>query len=139
VRNILTTSSPPEPARETPAAPALWWNPAIIPVSLETAVTDLDPPSRELSAPAPAELVLVFASTTEVLNAEDWLEAENFEFALIPVPKEVNPNCGLALSIPEETAPDIYQALSRAGLSPLAVYRRRDEEFEPLAPDPMIP
>jgi hypothetical protein len=78
---------------------------------------------------APAELVLVFASTTEVLNAEDRLEAGDFNFALIPVPKEVNPNCGLALSFPEEIAPDIDLALAGVGLSPIAVYRRLGREF----------
>ena len=108
------------------------------PPTLEPALENF-PPSWRAPAPglpgsqpepAPAELVLVFASTTEVLNAEDRLETEDFDFALIPVPKEVNPNCGLALSISEETGPDIGRALAQAGLSPLAVYRRQGEEFK---------
>jgi len=110
---MLTNSSSPEPTQEKLAAPPPWLDSAVV--------------------PALAGLVLVFASTTEVLNAEDRLEAENFEFVLIPVPKEVNPNCGLALCIPEESAPAIDQALARAGLSPVAVYRRLDGEYHPLS------
>jgi hypothetical protein len=79
-------------------------------------------------------MVLVFASTTEVLNAEDRLEAGNFNFSLIPVPKEVNPNCGLALSFSEYLAPDIARTLAAAGLGPLAVYRRQCGEYLPSAP-----
>jgi hypothetical protein len=80
------------------------------------------------------EVVLVFASTTEVLSAEDRLEAGNFNFSLIPVPKEVNPNCGLALSFPEDLAPDIARALVADGLGPIAVYRRQGGEYLPSGP-----
>ncbi|MCL2029677.1 MAG: DUF3343 domain-containing protein [Deltaproteobacteria bacterium] len=119
---MLTTSPSPESARENSAPLPSWPGPEA--VLLET----LDLPGLK-AEPAPAGLVLVFASTTEVLNAEDRLEAEDFNFVLIPVPKEVNPNCGLALSIPEEAAPEISQALARAGLNPLAVYKRQGGGF----------
>ena len=123
----MTTTSPPEPARDNLALP--WFRPAIAPSPVDMA--DLGSPATVATASASAEMVLVFASTTEVLNAEDRLEAGNFNFSLIPVPKEVNPNCGLALSFPEELAPDIERALAEAGLGPLAVYRRQGEEFRP--------
>jgi hypothetical protein len=70
-------------------------------------------------------MILVFASQTEVLNAEDVLEAAGLDFDLTPVPKAVNPNCGLALSIPGETAEAVSLALSRAGLTPAASYQRQ--------------
>jgi len=127
---MLTTQFPPEPARDSLAAPPPWLpSPA---AEAPAEVAGFDSPAEAL--PALAELVLVFATTTEVLNAEDRLEAGNFNFALIPVPKEVNPNCGLALSFPENTAPEIDRALSAAGLSPIAVYRRQGDEFSLLAP-----
>ena len=105
----------------------------------EQALDNISPPPPWLSSatallPADmAELVLVFASTTEVLNAEDRLEAGDYDFALIPVPKEVNPNCGMALSFPERIAPDIDRALTEAGLEPIASYRRQGGEFKLLA------
>ena len=108
-----------EPAKDNLAPPLPWLHPAV-------------EPGPEADSETSAELVLVFASTTEVLNAEDRLEAGNFKFSLIPVPKEVNPNCGLALSIPEESAPDIARSLAEAGLAPRAVYRRQDGEFLPV-------
>ena len=122
---MLTTQFPPEPASDKPAAPPHWLGPAAAPGPED--IPNLDSPGA--AASVQAELVLVFASTTEVLNAEDRLEAEDFNFALIPVPKEVNPNCGLAISFPEEIAPDIDRALAKAGLSPIAVYRHLNGEF----------
>jgi hypothetical protein len=120
---MLTTQFPPEPAGDQPAAPPPWLGPAAAPGPENM------PGSPGPAASPQANLVLVFASTTEVLNAEDRLEADDFIFALIPVPKEVNPNCGLAISFPEEIAPDIDQALAKAGLSPIAVYRHLNGEF----------
>jgi hypothetical protein len=125
---MLTTQFPPEPVKDNLAAPPPWLGPAAVPGPEDM----LGSPGPGEVASVPAELVLVFASTTEVLNAEDRLEAGDFNFALIPVPKEVNPNCGLALSFPEEIAPDIDRALARAGLGPVAVYRRLGGEFSRL-------
>ncbi len=76
-------------------------------------------------------IILVFASNTMVLNAEDWLDEAGLPFELIPVPKEVNPNCGLAISFKEEDGPMIMAALSRAGLKPETVYRRTQGDFQP--------
>jgi len=129
----LTTAMAPEPAREILAAQPAWFHPAESPPAKEGRAGDSSGPGAALSAPA--ELVLVFASTTEVLNAEDRLEAEGFDFSLIPVPKEINPNCGLALSFSEKTAPEINRALAGAGLAPLAAYRRLGGEFSPTGPD----
>ena len=80
----------------------------------------------------PAEIILVFSSNTEVLNAEDLLEAAGLDFELIPVPKTVNPNCGLALSVREEAVTAISLALNQAGLAAAAVYGRQGDEFTTL-------
>ena len=130
---MLTTAVTPEPAGEALAAPPAWLHPAAPPRATEGPPAESSNPGAPLAAPA--ELVLVFASTTEVLNAEDRLEAEGFNFSLIPVPKEINPNCGLALSFSAESAPDINRALAGAGFAPLAAYRRSGGEFSPAGPD----
>jgi len=120
---MLTTAFTPDP--ETLAPPPAWLQPA--------APEGAEPPEPDFSAPA--ELVLVFASTTEILNAEDRLETEGFNFSLIPVPKEINRNCGLALSFSAEIAPAVSRALAAAALEPRAVYRRSGGEFRPAGPE----
>lgn len=92
-----------------------------------------------------ADLILVFASTTEVLNVEGHLEDLDLPFELVPVPKAVNPNCGLAISFAERARPEIMAALGEGGFMPTASYLRRGDDFqlwvepredarEPLAP-----
>ncbi len=78
-------------------------------------------------------IILVFASNTQVLNAEDLLDEAGLPFQLIPVPKEVNPNCGLAISFKEEDGRAIMAALAVAGLAPETVYRRIEGAFQPWA------
>ena len=124
----MTITSPSEPARDNLATSPLWLHPA--PASGPADMASLDVTAVAVSV----EMVLVFASTTEVLSAEDRLEAGNFNFSLIPVPKEVNPNCGLALSFPEDLAPDIARVLAADGLGPIAVYRRQGGEYLPSGP-----
>lgn len=90
----------------------------------------LPPP---LLAGPEAEFILVFASTTEVLNVEDHLEDLDLPFELVPVPKAVNPNCGLAISFAERNRPEIMAALDEGGFVPTAAYLRRGDDFQPLA------
>ena len=55
------------------------------------------------------ELILVFASNAKILNVEDLLEDKNLPFTLVPVPKEVNPNCGLAVCFMESQKEPLKQ------------------------------
>ncbi|MDR1656401.1 MAG: DUF3343 domain-containing protein [Deltaproteobacteria bacterium] len=76
-----------------------------------------------------AEIILVFSSNTKILNAEDLLEEKNLPFILVPVPKEVNPNCGLAISFLESDRDLILPVLEAADLMPAAAYRRAGDLF----------
>ncbi|MGL4209322.1 MAG: DUF3343 domain-containing protein [Candidatus Adiutrix sp.] len=78
---------------------------------------------------AASEIILVFASNNQVLNAEDLLEDLGFEFELIPVPKEVNPNCGLALSFSPHLKQPIMAALNGAAITAISIYLRGDHGF----------
>lgn len=78
-----------------------------------------------------AEIILIFASNTEVLNVEDLLEEKDFIFELVPVPKEVNPNCGLAISFQSRVETAVMAALAEAGFKPRAAYLRRGDDFRP--------
>jgi hypothetical protein len=76
-----------------------------------------------------AEIILVFSSNTRILEAEELLEELELPFELVPVPKEVNPNCGLALSLDERDRDLVMPALGRAGLWPESGYLRRGDDF----------
>jgi hypothetical protein len=82
-----------------------------------------------LSGELEGEIILVFSSNAKILNAEDLLDEENLPFTLVPVPKEVNPNCGLAVSFMESQMDRIMPVLKAANLWPTAVYRRLGREF----------
>lgn len=92
-------------------------------------------PERPWSVMSGGRIILVFASNTLVLNAEDLLDELDLPFELIPVPKEVNPNCGLAISFREEDSPKIMAALELAKLKPETAYRRTVVGFQPWAAD----
>jgi hypothetical protein len=76
-----------------------------------------------------AAIILIFPSINQVLNAEDLLEEQGLPFDLIPVPKEVNPNCGLAISLEAADLERILAALAAAGLKTSAAYRREGGAF----------
>jgi hypothetical protein len=75
------------------------------------------------------EIILVFASNTRILEAEDLLEEAGLPFLLVPVPKEVNPNCGLAISLKEGDRGLVLPALEAAGLLPHSAYLRKGDLF----------
>jgi hypothetical protein len=50
---------------------------------------------------------------------------------LIPVPKEVNPDCGMAIEASAGAAEAVEEALREAGLTVEGRYRRADDRFEP--------
>lgn len=78
-----------------------------------------------------AAIILVFASNTEVLNAEDLLEEAELPFELVPVPKEVNPNCGLAISLQKADEGLILAELKKTRCWPQAAYLRDGDDFSP--------
>jgi hypothetical protein len=76
-----------------------------------------------------SEIILVFASNTRILEAEELLEEKALPFLLVPVPKEVNPNCGLAISFLAQDAGLVLPALKDAGLFPASSYLRTGDAF----------
>lgn len=84
------------------------------------------------------EVILVFASNTEVLNVEDCLDEAGLLFELVPVPKEVNPNCGLAISFKMRDRREIMAELGEAGFKPTAIYQRAGDDFQVFAEGPAV-
>ena len=73
--------------------------------------------------------VFVLPSIHHVLRAEKELKKAGADFDLIPVPKEVNPDCGMAVETPAHSSIRVRQVLKKAALPIEAVYLRRDNDF----------
>ncbi|MDL2226423.1 DUF3343 domain-containing protein [Deltaproteobacteria bacterium OttesenSCG-928-M10] len=78
------------------------------------------------------EIICIFSTNNLLLNAEDVLTELDLPYELIPVPKQVYSNCGLALSVKEEEFDEIVSVLRNAGYEPGTIYKRRGDEFERL-------
>ena len=76
-------------------------------------------------------LIFILPSIHHVLRAEKILTRAGLSFDLTPVPKEVNPNCGMAVETDPIHKSSIRQALIEAGLEVLDVYRRKGRKFSP--------
>ena len=77
-------------------------------------------------------MVLVFRGTHEVLAAEKILKGGKVAVRLIPVPRRLTSDCGLALHVPEGEAREALSLLSGGGVRPAAAHRVvAPGEYEP--------
>ena len=77
----------------------------------------------------PPSIVFKLPSIHFVLKAEKTLLKAGLPFDLIPVPKEVNPDCGLAVETEPARAREVFESLNAQGLPIEALYRRQDGIF----------
>ena len=77
-------------------------------------------------------VVFILPSIHHVLKAEKLLKTTTIPFDLVPVPKEINPDCGMAVETEIETADEVRAFLVDAGLPVEGAYRRRGRIFEVL-------
>ena len=82
--------------------------------------------------------VFILQSIHQVLKAEKALERAGLPFDLIPVPKEVNPECGMAIETSAKVAPAVRNLLEQNHLRLVAVYHRSGKDFTPVK-DPAPP
>lgn len=73
--------------------------------------------------------VFILQSIHQVLKAEKALQRAGLPFDLIPVPKEVNPECGMAIETPAKDAARVRNLLVESRLKLVAVYHRNGKEF----------
>jgi hypothetical protein len=85
-----------------------------------------------------ASTVFIFQSIHQVLKAEKALERAGLPFDLIPVPKEVNPECGMAVETSARHASAVRHLLDQTSLRLVAVYHRSGKDFTPVK-DPTPP
>jgi len=78
------------------------------------------------------DLVAIFHSIHRVMKAEKVLKLADVDFLLIPVPRQLSSDCGLAIRYAAEDQGRIEEILGREGLLPPEVYRRVGRAFERL-------
>lgn len=75
------------------------------------------------------DFVAIFHSIHRVLKAEKVLKAAGVDFLLIPVPRQLTSDCGLALRIAPEQRAAVYAVLSEHDLLPAELHQKTDGTF----------
>ena len=70
------------------------------------------------------DYVAIFHSIHRVLKAEKILKQEGVDFLLIPVPRQLTSDCGLALRFSPETKEELLVILVSADLTPAEMFQR---------------
>ena len=68
--------------------------------------------------------VLLFDSVHQVMRAEKLLKKRNLQIDLIPVPREISSDCGVAIELPSEIKDEALHLIGGGGLSNVICYRR---------------
>ncbi len=77
--------------------------------------------------------VFLFESVHRVLNAEKILKENGIVPDLIPVPREVHSDCGVALELGEERGEKALQLLAVSGITPKCYAKDKAGQFSPVA------
>ncbi|MGW8312024.1 MAG: DUF3343 domain-containing protein [Desulfuromonadales bacterium] len=75
------------------------------------------------------DYVAIFHSIHRVLKAEKLLKQAGVEFLLIPVPRQLTSDCGLALRFSPGARERLLDVLSEATLTPAEIYQRRGDAY----------
>lgn len=75
------------------------------------------------------EILLGFGSAHKALKAESILKEKDVPFRLLPVPRTLDPACGLVIRISEEEFSLALGILKEGGLEPKSIYRKEGEEY----------
>ena len=81
------------------------------------------------------DYVAIFHSIHRVLKAEKILKSARVDFLLIPVPRQLTSDCGLALRFSPEVKEELLTVLAGENLSPVEMYQRRDESYLAVIPE----
>lgn len=76
------------------------------------------------------DLVAIFHSVHRVMKVEKILKLGGLDILLIPVPRQLSSDCGLAIRYAPAIQPEVEALLAREGLQPAEIYRRSGSGFE---------
>ena len=75
------------------------------------------------------DYVAIFNSIHRVMEAERLLKDRQLKILLIPAPRALAADCGLAIRYAEDVRGEVEGSLAEAGLLPRDLYRKSGEEF----------
>jgi hypothetical protein len=75
------------------------------------------------------DLVALFNSIHRVMKAEKVLKEMGVNFLLIPAPRALKSDCGLAIRYSQGDRQKIEDILQETGLAPEEIYRKSGEDF----------
>lgn len=75
------------------------------------------------------DLVAIFNNIHRVMKAEKILKERRLDMLLIPAPRSLQSDCGLAIRYAEKDRREIEAVLSGAGLLPEERYRKEGEGY----------
>ena len=75
------------------------------------------------------DYVAIFNSIHRVMEAERILKEKKLPMLLIPAPRALAADCGLAIRYAEDVRSEIEGALAQAGLLPRELYRKTGDDF----------
>lgn len=76
------------------------------------------------------DLVAIFHSIHRVMKAEKVLKQHKAKILLIPVPRQLTSDCGLAIRMPAEAREMVWELLAAEGLLPAELYRRQQGNYQ---------
>lgn len=79
------------------------------------------------------DFVAIFHSIHRVMKAEKILKREKVEMLLIPVPRQLTSDCGLAIRYAECEKAAIETILTQENLLPEELYQKKDGSFRQVA------
>ena len=78
------------------------------------------------------DCVAIFQSIHRVMKAEKVLKGSGLAILLIPVPRQLTSDCGLAIRFPLELRSVVEAALSESGLAIIELWQKRDGSYQQL-------
>ena len=79
------------------------------------------------------QLLAVFNSAHRVMKAENILKKCGLEILLIPAPRALSTDCGLAIRYNSDLHDSVLQTLTSEKLLPAFIYRKdSDKHYEPI-------
>ncbi len=76
------------------------------------------------------DCIAIFHSVHRVMKAEKILKEQQFKFLLIPVPRQLSADCGLAIRFSLELRDEVERALTEACLSVVETWLMQSGKFQ---------
>lgn len=75
------------------------------------------------------DYVAIFNSVHRVMKAEKLLKGDKIPMLLIPAPRALTSDCGLAIRYAESDRDTVETLLATSSLNPEEIYQKRDNRF----------